>query len=1065
MNLSLQQQAAIRSKVEKIAISKKYIEELYDHIVSSLESKPVDSKFSMKTVNTILETELNGMVNTNHEIEKFSFWNTIGGGIVFLISLIVYWKTMEPTVSFWDCGEFIAAASKLQVGHQPGAPLFIMIGKIFSLFAIGDTSKITYWVNFSSVLASAATISFLFWTITAIARKIYIREKLAKKMYAILLAGIIGSLSYTFSDTFWFSAVEAEVYALSSLFTAITFWAILKWDYSGNDRWIIFIGFLIGLSIGVHLLSLLTIPAVALIWYFKKSEKITKWGAFKAFLIGCILVGIVQVAVIQYFILFAAKFDLFFVNTIGWRFGSGAIIFILLVAIGFFISIRFSIKKGLYKLNLGLLSMVFLLFGFSSYFMILIRADAKTSINLSNPDNPFALYEYLTRINYGSTPILYGNTFDAKPVSHEDKGARYRKDTDKYVKSGEIYSTTYDKNLVFPRTFSDKPNHVSFYQRWLNLQPGETPTFVQNINFFVTWQVGVMYWRYFFWNFVGRQNDEQGYGGIENGNWLSGIKSLDALRLGNQDNLPPSIIENAGHNVFFGLPLLLGLLGVIWLFKKQARMGWVVMALFLMTGLAIIVYINQDPLQVRERDYAYVGSFYAFAICIGFGFILVKDLFNKFFAERASLITAGFICIVAVPLWMGYQGWDDHDRSNKYTALEWAKNYLDSCEPNAILFTNADNDTYPLWYVQQVENYRTDVRVVNAQFLNEDAYLDQLRKQEGLSAPIAMTTPSHKYVQGVRDYFPYVDYGLKDSVELGDLLEVMISDNKSDQVEMASGEWINFLPTKNIKLSVNTQQLAQSKTLNAEQLKNAAPAIEWEFKKEYATRMDLAIFDILKTNNWERPIYFGAGVSKDTYMGLDKYMYLEGFAYRLLPLQHEGDERDKSQKTNTNKMYAHMLNKMDFSGFKRAKYLDPESRRVLNSTWLVNNTLVENLLMENKKTQAGKILAKNLRELPLKNSSVDDTLNRISTVRNLYAIGDVKNGNDIAIQTLHFLEKEMNYIGTLPENYIMAYRDKIETSMYVLNVLDDVSAFYNQTATNKRLKEAISRIRSHFMES
>ncbi len=485
-----------------------------------------------------------------------------------------------------------------------------------------------------------------------------------------------------------------------------------------DDKWILFIAFLMGLSIGIHLLSLLAIPAISLVYYFKKAVKPTLFGTIKAFLIGAVILAFIQFGVIQYFVMFAAKADLLFVNSFGMGFGTGAIIFIILVVTALTYAIYYSIKAKKYKLNLALLSFVFVLFGFSSYFMIIIRANAKTNINLSNPDTPISLLNYLSRQQYEEKPLLYGQLYNSKAIDAKETGVSYRKGEKEYEVSRKTFKSIYDKNIVLPRTYSDKPEHVSFYQSWMNLADGETPSFWQNLSFLNSYQLGFMYWRYFSWNFVGRQNDEQGQGAIHQGNWISGIKSVDALRLGNQDRLPLSITANAGHNIFYGLPLILGIMGIIYLYRKNKKDGLVVAALFFCTGIAIILYLNQDPLQVRERDYAYVGSFYAFAIVIGIGVLAVKELLNKIASNKLSLAIASITCMIVAPVLMAARGWDDHNRNGKTTALEMAKNYLNSCEPNAILFTNADNDTYPLWYAQEVEGIRTDIRVICLQFLS-----------------------------------------------------------------------------------------------------------------------------------------------------------------------------------------------------------------------------------------------------------------------------------------------------------------------------------------------------------
>jgi len=1060
MKLSRQQQLDVRRHLLEVSLTDNSFDELYDHILTALEQKP--ASFDMKQVKEYIDTEFAEMINTPKEKKRYQRINTIAGFVIFSVALLTYWLTMEPTVSFWDCGEFIATSSKLQVGHQPGAPLFLMIGKMFSLLAMGNAAKTAYWINFSAVLASAATIMFLFWTITALAARVYRREKISTKTFSIIAAGAIGSLAYTFSDTFWFSAVEAEVYALSSLFTAITFWAILKWENQSNDRWLVLIAFIVGLSTGVHLLSLLAIPAVTLVWYFKKTSLPTPAGTIKAFLAGCFIVGIVQFLIIQYFVLFAAEADLFFVNTLGFSFGSGAMFFLLCFAGATTWAIRYSIRTKKYNLNLGLLCLVFLLFGFSSYFMILIRANAKTNINLSNPDNPFSLYSYLSRVNYGSTPLLYGNTFDAKTLENKETGNTYRKGKTKYEVSGSTYKTTYDKNLFFPRTYSQKDNHPAFYRQWLNLAEGETPSFTQNISFFTSWQLGFMYWRYFLWNFAGRQNDIQGQGGTEHGNWITGIKPLDAARLGNQNDLPQSVITNEGHNVYYGIPLIMGILGLVWLYRKSKRDALILLSLFFFTGIAIIVYLNQDPLQVRERDYAYTGSFYAFAILIGFGLLAVKDMLNRFGASTLSPVIAAVICCSA-PFLMGTQGWDDHNRSHKTTARDWARNYLNSCAPNAILFTNADNDTYPLWYAQEVEGIRTDVRVLCVQFLPDAGYINQMKKQMNLSAPLPVTMAESQYADGTRDYLPYVDYGLTDSVELKDLFAVMTSDNKEDQVQMTSGEYMNFLPSKKLKLSVDTDQLVRTHTISETQRAKVAKAMEWDFNKSYASKGDLAIFDILVHNNWERPVYFATSVSEDTYIGLDKYLYLEGYAYRLLPFSADpADPRDKSDKTNTAVMYDHVMNEMDFSSFKKSPYLDPQTRSFLYGTWAMNNTLTGNLIMEGHITEANQVLKKSMRELPLRNYSITDTISRINTIQNLYALHHLKEATQLTRETTNYLKQEFSYISSLDPQYQQAQLQNIRLGLYVLSGLDRITAGYQQKELNKMIQQDFKRLANEF---
>lgn len=992
--------------------------------------------------------------------------NNIVGFFLFGIATLVYWLTMEPTVSFWDCGEFIAASHKIQVGHQPGAPLFLMIGKLFSLLAFGDTSKIAYWINFSSVLFSGATIMFLYWTITAMASKLYPNEKSKLEAIGIIAAGVVGALAYTFSDTFWFSAVESEVYALSTLFTAIVFWSILKWEKNMDNRWLVLISFLVGLSIGAHLLSLLTIPAVVLVYYFKKTSKPNWLGTLKAFAIACLIVGVVQVVVVQYLVLLAAQFDLFFVNTLGFGFGYGAIAFVLLLIAGISYGIFYSIQQAKYNLNLSLICFAFLLFGFSSYFVILIRANAKPSINLSNPDQPFSLYSYLGRTNYGETPLLYGRTFDAKQTDFKETGKQYRKGKTKYEESGNSFKVNYDKNMLFPRMYSTKPGHDAFYQQWMGLEKDQTPTMSDNLGFFSSYQIGFMYMRYFLWNFVGRQNDVHGQGNLEQGNWLSGIKPLDAIRLGSQTNLPPSILENKGHNVLYGFPFLLGIAGLIFLYRKNKQATIVMVTLFFFTGLAIVLYLNQDPLQVRERDYAYVGSFYAFCIFIGFGVLAVREMLSRFAPAKLSLILAALTGLVLAPALMAVQGWDDHNRSGKTTARDWAVNYLNSCAPNAILFTNADNDTYPLWYAQEVEGIRTDVRLICIQFLSDGDFINQLKKQQNKSAALPITMAEEKYQQGVRDYIPFVDYGITDSVELKDLLTVLTSDEQADKIQMNDGSYENFLPTKKLKLSVNPDQLVKTKTIKAEDKAKVAPQMEWTVDKNYIGKSELAMYDILANNNWERPVYFATSVSPDTYIGLQKYLYLEGYAYRLLPLKRDAkDERHQSEVTNTEVMYDNVMHKMDYSGFKSAKYLDVESRSIGETTWTFHNNLATNLIVEGKNAQALAVMKKSAKELPLKMQSIQDTINRYNSIRLFYELKEVKQANLMAKETLSFLDLELQYIASLEPAQQRTRLREVQLGLSILNGLEELSHAHQQAELSKELKTRYSNFESMFTKS
>ena len=992
-------------------------------------------------------------------LDQYKKINNWVGFLLFATALIVYTLTLEPTLSFWDCGEFITAADKLQVGHQPGAPLFLMIGKMFTLLAAGEHSKIAYWINFSSAMFSAATVMFLFWTITALASKLYSGTRSMTDSITVIATGVVGASAFTFSDTFWFSAVEAEVYSLSILFTAMVFWAILKWESQGDDRWLILIAFIVGLSIGVHLLSLLAIPAIVLVYYFKKTSSPSLVGIAKAMVISGIIWVTVQFIIVQYFVLLAAKLDLLFVNTFGFVFGSGAISFVVLLAAAIVYGLQYTIKRQKYQFNLGLICLTFVLLGFSSYFLIIIRANAKPSLNLSSPDNAYALYNYLGRVNYGQTPFLYGQTFDAERIDIKETGKEYRRGKNKYEVSGRSIEVIYDKNILFSRTYSNKPQHAEFYKEWLGLGENETPSYAKNLKFFSSYQMGFMYWRYFLWNFAGRQNDIQGQGSHDQGNWLSGIKSLDASRLGDQAKLPESITANEGYNRFYCLPLLMGIAGLIFLYRKRRNDALVVLTLFICTGLAIIIYLNQDPLQVRERDYAYVGSFYAFAILIGFGVMAIKSLLSRITVPQLSLGIASIVGLIAAPGIMSVEGWNDHNRSGKTTALDWASNYLNSCAPNAILFTNADNDTFPLWYAQEVEGIRTDVRVVNMQYLSDDAYINQMKQQLNQSAPLPIKMSSDKYVKGVRDYLYYIDYGFTDSVELKDLMAVLTSDNKEDQKEFVNGDYDNFLPSKQLKISIDAEQLLKTGTIKAADKEKVAQKMEWTYNKNYVLKSDLALFDILANNNWERPIYFATSVSEDTYIGLDKYLYLEGYAHRLLPFKVDpNDERNKMERTHSEQMYDNIMHKFRYKGFKTAAYLDPESRRIAEGTWQLNNTLASNLITEGKPELARNVLLKTIREIPLKNYSINDTVNKFLTIRSLYQLNDLSNANPLISQTIRYLDQELNYITALDPRLLPAYARDIKISLSMLYELERMTAEKKQLPLNQQIRAQYQRL-------
>ena len=735
---------------------------------------------------------------------SFKKLNNIVGWFVFLIATIVYFLTLEPTVSWWDCGEYISTAYKLQVGHPPGAPLFQMIGRFFSLFAFGDVTKVALMINAMSALCSSFTILFLFWTISLLAKKIWLKDGEDSPMsnkIAVLAASAIGALAYTFSDSFWFSAVEGEVYAMSSLFTAITFWAILKWeevaDQPYNYRWIILIAYLIGLSIGVHLLNLLCIPAVVYVVYFKKYKKVTFKGFVIAGIISVALVGFIQVILVPAVVSLCGKFELFFVNTLGAPFNLGTLIYFIILISLIVLGIYFTTKYKKVMLNTVVLSFMFILIGYSSFFMLVIRANANTPINENEPSEAVSMLSYLKREQYGSWPLVYGPYYMAKPYDANDGSPVYVRDEEKgkYVITDYRRGTDpiYDDNVmtIFPRMWNGtKRSYTSTYEQYIDkskmipvsvkksdgsVETILKPTFMQNLKFFIGYQCNHMYWRYFMWNFVGRQNDIQGHGEIENGNWISGIKFIDNARLGDQSDLPKSM-TTTGRTAFYFMPLILGLIGIFYQVKNDINNSWVVFLLFFMTGLAIVIYLNQTPYQPRERDYAYAGSFYAFCIWIGLGLLYVVELMQKLMKNKMAAAVVAFILCLSVPTVMAASGWESHSRSDKTSALDWGKNYLSNLPPNAVIFTRGDNDTFPLWYVQEVEGFRTDVRVCNYMLSSGYWYVHQMGRKQYESERLPLSLTPEQYDNGVNEPV-FIQEVFEGPIELKDAIEFLKSDN------------------------------------------------------------------------------------------------------------------------------------------------------------------------------------------------------------------------------------------------------------------------------------------------
>ncbi|MFO7655930.1 MAG: DUF2723 domain-containing protein [Bacteroidales bacterium] len=941
--------------------------------------------------------------------------NIILGWIVFLTAAVVYLVTLEPTTSLWDCGEFIASAYKLQVGHPPGAPFFMLMARFFSLFA-SDPMQVAKMINAMSALASAFTVTFLFWTITHLVRKFVTIENEAyspAQIIAILGSGLIGSLAYTFSDTFWFSAVEGEVYASSSLFTALVFWAILKWENEADEkyanRWIILIAYLMGLSIGIHLLNLLAIPAIVLVYYFRKNA-VTPAGILKALVVSVVLLGSVMYMVIPGAVWVASRFELLFVNSMGMKVNSGVVFYLLLLTVLFIYGINRTLKKKQVILNTIITGFAVVLLGYSSYAIIVIRSLANPPMDENNPETVFSLLSFLNREQYGDRPLITGHQFNARPISTKQTKPTYTYLDGKFKVTTRKIEYEYDKRFItfFPRMWSSGTDHVQVYLDWAGIKesdvyfprkdangnvmrdnagnvlydrssPKKAPTFAQNLKFFFKYQVGHMYVRYFLWNFAGRQNDQQGHGGATNGNWISGIDFIDSFMVGTSKNMPEELADDPSRNTYFFLPFLLGLLGLLYHAQKDIKSFWVVLLLFVLTGLAIVVYLNQTPLQPRERDYAYAGSFYAFAIWIGIGVYGIFDSVGRRLKNTAGALAIVFLCLIAVPGIMARENWNDHDRSGRYTARDIARNYLNSCAPNAILFTNGDNDTFPLWYVQDVEGIRTDVRVVNLMLLNMDWYIDGMKQKAYESEALPLTLTSEKYLMGTRDYV-YVTDRIKQYIDIKELVEFAGSDNPQTKVETQSGHKFNFIPTRKFRLNVDSAIVLANGTVKPEDADKIVPFIEWDFTRGGLGKSELIVLDFLAHNNWKRPVYYVSTHHEGT-LGLENYLQLEGFAYRLVPIFTTAAGQLNVGRIDSDILYDNLMNRFEYGRMNEPDvYLDDFHKRTISIVRIRNRftRLANQLLIEGKTEKAVEVLDRVMELLPHEKVPFDNYIIQIA---------------------------------------------------------------------------------------
>ncbi|MBC8319396.1 MAG: DUF2723 domain-containing protein [Bacteroidetes bacterium] len=1011
-------------------------------------------------------------------MENFKKLNNLFGWIVFAIATTVYFLTLEPTASWWDCGEYIATAYKLQVGHPPGAPLFQLLGRFFSLFAFGNLENVALMINIMSALSSSFTILFLFWTITMLAKKIMVKSgnniPQTAEGWAILGAGVVGSLAYTFSDSFWFSAVEGEVYAMSSLFTAVVFWAILRWeevaDHRTGFRWLLLISYIMGLSIGVHLLNLLAIPAIVYVYYYKKYTYSHK-GFITAGIISLAILVVIMYMIIPGIVEFAGKFELFFVNSMGLPFNTGTIIYFLLITAVIVSGLIYTSKKGKVILNTAILAVVFILVGYSSFFMLIIRANANTPINENDPKDAISMLAYLNREQYGTWPIFYGQYYNAPVVDHGDGNPVYMKDekNGKYIvkddRKGVV--SVYDERFmtIFPRMWSNtKPSHIKLYEHFGDVKgrpisvsddKGGTkilyrPTYGENLKFFFTYQFNFMYVRYFMWNFAGRQNNIESQGEIQHGNWISGINFIDSMRLGDQSNLPSSM-KNPAKTQFYFLPLILGLIGFFFQLSRSKKDTWIVSLLFIMTGLAIIVYLNQTPLQPRERDYAYAGSFYAFAIWIGLG---VLGLYNALQKKMGNKVIAAIIVslgsIILVPGIMAEQGWDAHDRSGKYAAADFAKMYLDSCEPNAILFTNGDNDTFPLWYVQEVEDYRTDVRVVNYMLSSGDWYVNQMGRKvyDSDRLPLTINQDFYKKEGGYVPVFERLE-----EAELLDAIRFIENDNKGTRVPLQSGDWIDYLPAKKLILPIDKEAVIASGTVGAKDSAMIVDTITWTVRQGGLFRNDLMLLDLIATNNWKRPIYFANPNSHSKVLDVDKFCHLEGVVYRFKPTIAD-EFIKKIGGVNADRTYEVImadnvtwgrLNEDDVT-------VDRESDR--NSGMAKQNyvRLAQALLNQRKYDSVVKVLDRGIELFPSNKFPFDYYM--ISWADFYYQSGATEKASNLVRQIAERYEEDLAYYSSLSDKFAAQYQDDVQESMAVMQRLIQLTNQNKQEELSKELEES-----------
>ncbi|MEI6866136.1 DUF2723 domain-containing protein [Flavicella sp.] len=1008
-------------------------------------------------------------------LKNYEKLNIILGWVIFAIALITYTLTLEPTVSYWDCGEYISTSVKLEVGHPPGAPLFQMLGAFFAMFT-SEPTQIAKMVNFMSGLSSAFTILLMFWTTTNLSKKLALKSGAFSdsKAIAVLGSGLVGSLAYTFSDSFWYSAVEAEVYAMSSLLMALLFWLALKWENEMHtprgNKWLLLISFVVGLSFGVHILSLLVIPSIVFVYFYKNYKEID----YKKFIIANIAAVLVLAFVFIFLFPFTLKFfsitEIFFVNSLGLPFNSGSLIAGIALIAGFFYALKYTRSKRMVKANTLTLSVLFIMIGFSCWLMLPIRSNANTTINENKPVSARELLAYFNREQYGDANVFYdtyysitynreqkkddsGNSIyeDGKPKYEKDKKAGKYVIVNNYKNSMPVYTDEH-KGFI-PRMTN--PSVIDNYKSVAGIDPEskERPTFAQNIKFMFSYQFGYMYGRYLMWNFVGRQNDEQGTLDIHNGNWLSGINFIDEMRLGPQTDLPSDIKNNKGRNKYYFFPLILGIIGLIFQLKKDQNNFYTLFLFFVFTGLAIIFYTNPKPFEPRERDYAVVGSFYIFAIWIGFGVYALFDYLKKFANPKTIALAVSVISLLAVPTLMASENWDDHDRSGKYTAHFNARAYLDSCDENAIMFTIGDNDTFPLWYMQEMENYRTDVKLINTSLFATDWYIDQMKRKTYKADPIPSQLTHDQYKHGTLDvayHFPQTEKRW----DIKDFMKWIASSDERTYFETENGHKEKFYPTNKIRLKVDKELVLKSGLVPAKDSTLIVPYIDIDIDEQGLTKNRILMLDILANNNWKHPIYFTGGANADEeYIWLKDYLQLDGLCYKFIPIKttNQGSMFDMG-KIYTESLYEKVtgwdwteINSKDI-------YLDIESRK--NSISFRNNLmrLTEALIEENKFEKAEEILDLSLFEMPIEDYGHYGI--SLGYPEYYYKINKTEKARDVSETLIKIFQEKLVYYSRFDDSWLNFTFDEIELNLNMYrSVLRDVNTYEKDKTYIKNIED------------